>query len=129
MPTDAVFRNIEKPGLLEAAFTMKAAGYRLVQLSATAVPGSDGSGTGIYEVNYSFGKGYELVNYRVVLKPGESVHSVSGIFPAAFLYENEMHDLFGITVDNLTVNYRGVFYKLAQRTPYAFPSGPKKGGA
>ncbi len=121
MPTETDFRNIEKLAVLDAAFNMRAEGYRLVQISAT-------NAAGAYEVNYTFARVYDLVNYRIVVAPGESVPSVSGIFTSAYLYENEMHDLFGIVVENMTVNYRGVFYKLAKRTPYAFPSGPRPKG-
>jgi ech hydrogenase subunit D len=120
MASDTVFRNIEKYALLDAAHNVKAEGYRLVQISATNAGEA-------YEVNYSFAKGYELVNYRLLIQPGESVPSISPLFFPAFLYENEMHDLFGIVVENMTVNYKGMFYKLAKRTPYGFPSGPQKG--
>jgi ech hydrogenase subunit D len=128
MPTDIVFRNIEKGGLLDAVSHMRSAAYRLVQISATATHRVDTSADGVYELNYSFARGYDLVNYRLLVPPGESVPSVSGAYPSAFLYENEMHDLFGIPVENMTVNYKGMFYKLAKRTPYAFPSGPRQGG-
>jgi ech hydrogenase subunit D len=122
MTSETVFRNIERQGLLDAAHNVRAEGYRLVQISATA------TAAGVYEVNYSFARRYEFVNYRLIVKPGESVPSVSGIFSSAFLYENEMHDLFGILVEDMSVNYKGMFYKLAKRVPYGFPSGPGKAG-
>ena len=122
MPTETIIHAIDKSALLETASRAKADGFRLVQISATSL--SEGC-----EINYSFARDYELVTYRVTVGPGEGVYSVSGVFSSAFLYENEMHDLFGIPVENMSVNYKGMFYKLARRTPYGFPSGPKKAGA
>jgi ech hydrogenase subunit D len=90
-----------------------------VQISATRA-------ADCFEVNYSFAKGYELDNFRIFLAPGEPVDSVSGIFPTAYLYENEMHDLFGIPVENMAVDYSGRFYSLAQTAPYGFPGRPGK---
>jgi ech hydrogenase subunit D len=121
MANDAVFHVIKKSALPEAVGRARSEGRRLVQISATrAAPG--------FEVNYSFARGYDLDNYRIFLAPGEPLASVSGIFPTAFLYENEMHDLFGIPVENMTVDYKGGFYTLAKAAPYGYPAGPEKAG-
>ena len=141
MSTEPIVTMIDKGALLETASRAKADCFnsirtsigaccrpreaclaRLVQISATALSAG-------CEINYSFARDYELITFRVTVGQGEGVYSVSGIFASAFLYENEMHDLFGIPVENMSVNYKGMFYKLAQRTPYGFPSGPGKAGA
>ena len=36
----------------------------------------------------------------------------------ALLYENEMHDLFGINVKNMAIDYKGTFYRTAVKTPF-----------
>jgi ech hydrogenase subunit D len=48
----------------------------------------------------------------------EEVISISDIFPPAFLYENEIHDLFGINIKMMNVDYKGNLYRLSQKTPY-----------
>ncbi len=52
------------------------------------------------------------------------------IYPNAFLYENEIHDLFGVVVKNITIDYRGTLYRTAIKTPFSvenvkFPEPPK----
>ena len=44
--------------------------------------------------------------------------SVSNIFEPAFLYENEMHDLFGIKINLIKIDYNGTLYKTAKETPF-----------
>ena len=50
---------------------------------------------------------------------GPSVPSVSELFPNAFMFENEMHDLFGVEVSGITLDYRGGFYHLHVPAPMA----------
>ena len=35
-----------------------------------------------------------------------------------YLYENEMHDLFGITVKMMSMDYHGNLYRIKNRAPY-----------
>jgi ech hydrogenase subunit D len=86
-------------------------GYRLVQISCTRTKG--------LEVNYSFDRDYGFVNLRVVLPAeGAELPSISGIFWSAFLYENEMHDLFGIKVEGMAVDFQGKFFRTSVRSPF-----------
>ena len=50
------------------------------------------------------------------------MESISGDYWPAFIYENEMHDLFGIKFSHLTLDYEGKFFKVAEPTPW----NPKK---
>ena len=87
-------------------------GYRLVQIGCTKLADK-------LEVNYSFDKDYRFVNIRVELpldKP--SLPSVSKIYMPAFLYENEMHDLFGVEVKDMILDYKGNFYRVAVKAPF-----------
>jgi ech hydrogenase subunit D len=98
--------------LLETVSNIKSAGYRLGQACATKLDDS-------IEVMYSFEKDNLLKNY-VVSIPDTSpeLQSITAIFWPAFIYENEMHDLFGIRFLNLALDYEGHFFKLAGKTPW-----------
>lgn len=86
-------------------------GYRLVQICATKTEKG-------YDLIYTFGKGYDLLNLLVVLPPGMEIVSISKIFEPAFLYENEIHDLFGINVKMMTLDYEGNLYRIKAKTPF-----------
>ncbi len=87
-------------------------GYRLVQIGCTDIGGS-------YEVNYSFDKGYQFKNLRLTIGPETEVPSISGIYWGAFVYENEMHDLFGIPVTGINIDFKGTFIKTAEKYPFS----------
>jgi ech hydrogenase subunit D len=89
-----------------------AEGYRLVQIGCTTLPGA-------YELNYSFDKDYRFKNLRVTAAPGEELPSISVIYPNAFLYENEIHDLFGVVIRNINIDYRGTLYRTAIKVPFS----------
>lgn len=90
-------------------------GYRLVQMCGTVVDDT-------IEIIYSFDKAYALENYRVVLQRSDpSLPSITGAYLAAFTYENELQDLFGIKVSDMALNFNGNFYRLSQKTPFLQP--------
>ena len=41
------------------------------------------------------------------------------IYPNAFLYENEIHDLFGVVIKNINIDYRGTLYRTAIKVPFS----------
>ena len=52
------------------------------------------------------------------------------IYPGAFLYENEIHDLFGVAITHIAIDYRGTLYRTALSTPFSvsnvkLPEPPK----
>ena len=98
-------------------------GHRLVQISATQLPGA-------IELTYSFDLDSRLTNLRLSL-PGEKPHlpSVSSIAHCAVLYENEIHDLFGVQVDGLAIDFKGNFYKTSVKFPFATAKVPCATGA
>lgn len=107
------FELITPEVLVEKARGLKAQGYRLVQIGATRLPGE-------LELTYSFDRESELVNLRLAVPELDAgVPSISSVFWCAFLYENEMHDLFGLEAEGLAVNFHGNLY----RTPVKFPFG------
>lgn len=95
------------------------AGYRLVQIGATRLEG--------FEVNYSFDKEYQFINVRIVIaSTSEAIPSISGIYWSAFLYENEIHDLFGLTITDIAVDYHGKFYHTTVKMPFNTPRQEKQ---
>jgi ech hydrogenase subunit D len=93
-------------------------GQRLVQISATRLPDS-------VELTYSFDLNDRLTNLRLCL-PGTDTHlpSISSIYGCAILYENEIHDLFNVQVEGLTVDFKGNFYKTAVKFPFGSTKAP-----
>jgi ech hydrogenase subunit D len=104
-------RQIEKVNLLTEVSHLKAEGYRLAQMCSTKV--EDG-----YDILYTFAKDYDLLHLHLAVVPNDKLESISHIFPAAFFYENEIHDLFGVPVEFMTIDYHGGLYRTAETTPF-----------
>lgn len=101
------------PGdLVPEVLELKHQDYRLVQICATTVEQG-------FELLYSFGKEYDLVCLRVAIPEGTEITSISDIFAPAFLYENEIHDLFGIQINLITIDYKGHLYHIDQKAPFS----------
>ena len=62
-----------------------------------------------FDIFYHFDLDYDMVNYQLVLKKGDVLPSISNICFAAVIVENEIQDLFGITVSNLAIDYEKHF--------------------
>ncbi|MBO6147924.1 MAG: NADH-quinone oxidoreductase subunit C [Lachnospiraceae bacterium] len=105
-------REIEEDTLLNETQKVHSEGYRLIQICATTVDSG-------YEILYTFGKGYDELSIRFLTKGEKPVQSISRIFPPAWLYENEIHDLFGIEVENMTLDFRGGLYRTSVKAPFA----------
>jgi ech hydrogenase subunit D len=102
--------------LLEKVRGMRAAGQRLVHITATRL-------YECVELTYGFDRETKLSSLRVVLPPTEArIPSISGIYPCGVLYENEINDLFRVKVEGMSVDFKGNFYK----TAVAFPFGSTK---
>ncbi|MBF0569931.1 MAG: NADH-quinone oxidoreductase subunit C [Candidatus Omnitrophica bacterium] len=104
--------DIQVSELLARAQQMKDQGQRIVQICCTKLPDR-------LELQYSFDKDYEFTSFRITMPNADApVPSISGVYLSAFLYENEIHDLFGIQIDGIAVDYKGKFYRTS--TPRAF---------
>ena len=96
-------------GLPALAAEKKADGWRFVQM--LCVNTEDG-----IDLIYSFMKDGVLVNHEIKgVKKGTPVPSVTDQFIAAFVFENEAHDLFGVDVRGIAIDFGGNFYALAQK--------------
>ena len=109
------FTPVRPSQLLTKVKDLKAEGYRFGQACATVVDDK-------FEIIYSFDKDHELTNLRLVISKGTKVESITGTYWPAFIYENEMHDLFGIKFDHMELDYEGNFFKVSEPTPW----NPKK---
>ena len=104
--------------LLEKAGEMRKQGYRLVQIGATRLPE-------YVELTYSFDRESRLVNLRFqVLADGARVPSITSIYWCAFLYENELHDLFNVQVDGMAVDFHGHLYETTVKFPFGSTKAP-----
>jgi len=103
--------TIPYENLFATVLKIKHEGYRLVQICATTLDTE-------YEITYSFALGYDFLSFRIIISEDTEIMSISTIFSPAFLYENEMKDLFGIKINLINLDYKGNFYKLEKKTPY-----------
>lgn len=104
---------------LEKVAAYRSDGWRLAVINATAVlPGPEYE-EGAVDVSWSFERGGCLEHLRERLKPGEGVPSISPVYGSAFLYENELRELFGVGVTGLTVDFAGSLYRTAERVPFS----------
>jgi len=103
--------EISYSDLLVKAKELAEGGYRAVQICATSKDGKT-------EMLYSFDKDFKMINYRVNVPSEMRVPSITGFFWSAFIFENEVHDLFGIEFTDLVLDYKGNFFKLSSKTPW-----------
>ena len=115
---DQLFEIIPVQALLEKVGEMRKQAYRLVQISATRLPDQ-------LELTYSFDLDGRLVNFRLHIPDSNlRVPSISSIYWCAFLYENEIHDLFGISFDGLALDFKGHLYQTAIPFPFSQAQAP-----
>lgn len=76
---------------LPAVAARKNEGCRLVAITAT----TNGDRC---ELCYSFDKFYRILTHRIVLHTGDTLSSITGMYPSAFVYENELRDIYGIAI-------------------------------
>jgi ech hydrogenase subunit D len=115
-----LLKNIEvtPETLVTKATEMRDQGWRLVQICAAGINGQ-------IELNYSFDRNFELVNFRMMLAPeGARVPSITSVYWCAFAYENELHDLFNVQVDGNAVDFGGKFYNTKVPFPFQCTTPP-----
>ena len=101
-------------------------GARLVQISAVALPVAAAGDTPSVELTYSFDKDGSLSHLRLSAAPGDKVASISGVYFPAFLYENELHEQFGVDFEGMVLDFKGSLYKTAVRVPFAVAAPVRK---
>jgi len=104
-------REISHHELVQNSLQLKSHNWRLVQICATRI--SEG-----FEFTYSFALDYKFLCLRFTILEDEEIMSISTVFAPAFLYENEIQDLFGVKIALISVNYDGNFYRIDKKTPF-----------
>ncbi len=87
--------------LLHEVALLRQQSYRLVTLTCLHT-GPEG-----HEVIYHFDRAYALRHLRLQVPTGTALMSISSLFPAAVIVENEIKDHFGLQVDGLALDFQG----------------------
>lgn len=113
-----VYETIECDTLFDKIVSLKEANYRFVQICATTLDAS-------CELLYTFiapdAVNGELTGIIVDVPDGLPIPSITELYPAAFVFENETHDLFGVDIYGINLDFHGEFYKVSQK----FPMNPR----
>lgn len=93
---------------------IKEDGYRLVTMTAVDLDEES------LDLLYHFDKDLEERHLRMTVSKKDSVPSISGVYFAAFLIENETKDHFGTQFDGLALDFGGTLYleEEVMRTPF-----------
>jgi ech hydrogenase subunit D len=113
-PDKQTITTIEVGKLIGSVERYRNEGYRLVQIGCTKIGD-------LYEINYCFDKDYHLEVVRIAIPADTEVPSISGMYWNAFIYENEMHDLFGIQVRGMNIDFKGTLIRTAVKFPFSQP--------
>jgi NADPH-dependent glutamate synthase beta subunit-like oxidoreductase len=90
----------EKSEMFNRLNELKAQGARLITITALDHDKE-------IEYIYNFARDLDVVNLRVKTPRKESMPSISSLYPSAFLFENELQDLFKIQVSGISVDFGG----------------------
>ncbi len=113
------FRTLAVQSLHEDAASRKDEGWRYVQMLAV---NNDDS----IDLVYSYMKDGLLDNAVIEALPKDAeVPSITDLYLEAFVCENEIHDLFGITFKGLAIDFLGNFYRVSTDVPMTIISPEK----
>lgn len=104
--------DVSPEGLLARVDALKLDDWRLVQILCVAL--ADGR----FELTYSFGGDLAMWSLRTTLGAHDAIPSVTALYPAAFLYENEIRDLFGVRIERIEPDWRGKVYGGTAEKPF-----------
>lgn len=113
--------KIEAGELINRVLAFKEQGYRMVQICCTKI--ADG-----FQLSYSFDKDNILYSLRLLIPEDTEIPSISKVYWPAFIYENEMKELFGVKVSHIEPDYNGTFYRLSKKTPWKSVKGEAVNG-
>lgn len=105
------FIEIGYNDILGTARTLHSDGYRMVQICGVTKQG-------MTELIYTFDKDHAMTCYRTEVPFGMAVESITSVYWAAFVYENEIHDLFGVEFTDSKLDYKGNFFRMSAKTPW-----------
>ncbi len=86
-------------------------GWRYVQILAVNKESS-------LDLVYSYMKDGQLDNMVIQDVPKDAViPSISDVYFEAFVCENEIHDLFGLNIEGIAIDFLGNFYRVSEKYP------------
>jgi ech hydrogenase subunit D len=106
-------KNVEKNQLVAEVQALKNAGQRLLTMTCVDLGES-------FDLLYHFDLDLRMTHLRLTVPKGESVPSISGVYFAALIIENEVQDLFGIAFEGLVLDFGGHFYLEEEVKKYPF---------
>lgn len=104
------FRPLALDKLIDTCKEYKEQGYRLDQLLPKLE--RDDSITLVY----TFVKDDDIINFKIggIVKNETVVPSVTELYIAAFVFENEAHELYGVNIEGNVLDFKGNFYKFPE---------------
>ena len=95
---------VSREALIGEVAKIKVQGYRFVTLSCMERDGEN------FDIFYHFDKNLMLKHFKLSIAKGVPVPSITPVYYAAFLVENEIQDLFGIAFEGLALDYERTLY-------------------
>lgn len=121
----AIYTTVGIDGLLSHVQALKGAGARFVQMHAER-----NVDDGTYRLLYTFinvraaqehiaqDGSYAIENLVVEgIDRYQEIPSISSYYPAVFPFENEAHDLFGLAITDMQIDFKGFFYQVSTVEP------------
>lgn len=121
----AIYTIVGIDELLPNVQALKGAGARFVQMHAERCVDD-----GLYRLVYTFinvraaqeqiaRDGSYAIDNLVVEGIGQyqEIPSISSYYPAVFPFENEAHDLFGLAITDMQIDFKGFFYQVSTAEP------------
>ena len=121
----AIYTTVGIDELLSHVQALKGAGARFVQMHAER-----NVDEGAYRLVYTFinvrtaqehiaqGGSYAIENLVVEgIDQYQEIPSISSYYPAVFPFENEAHDLFGLAITDMQIDFKGFFYQVSTAEP------------
>lgn len=121
----AIYTTVGIEELLSHVQALKGVGARFVQMHAERNV-DDGS----YRLVYTFinvraaqehiaqDGSYAIENLVVEgINQYQEIPSISSYYPAVFPFENEAHDLFGLAITDMQIDFKGFFYQVSTAEP------------
>ena len=122
---EAIYTTVGIDELLSHVQALKGVGARFVQMHAERNV-DDGS----YRLVYTFinvhaaqehiaqDGSYAIENLVVEgIDRYQEIPSISSYYPAVFPFENEAHDLFGLAITDMQIDFKGFFYQVSTAEP------------
>jgi len=102
-------------------------GSRLVQICCARIGDN-------FDLHYSFEhetqeQMFKFIDLKFVTDGSSPIGSITGIYFAAFGYENEISDLYGLKIEGNLLDFKGTFITTSIPYPFGKPAVAKKEGA